>query len=119
MRVYYFHGTKVSRRIGTFSPGFLGNLVLTASRRYGAVVQWFAGRELPLFLEVLSAMSVLMAERIRMIIDTDEEIRLAVKLAANKAGLSVSEFVNRVLREKLVNELRDAKKYLPQRGKEE
>ncbi len=63
-------------------------------------------------------MSVLMAERIRMIIDTDEEIRLAVKLAATKEGMGVSEFVNKLFRERLVNEIRDAKKYTPGKSKE-
>jgi hypothetical protein len=58
-------------------------------------------------------MSLGMAERIRMIIDTEEEIRLAVKLAATKAGMKVSDFVNAILREHLGPEIKDARKYLP------
>lgn len=84
------------------------------------LVPWYTGargRTIPLARKVGSVMEVLMAERIRMIIDTDEELRLAVKLAANKAGVSASEFVNQVLRERLVQELRDARKYLPPKGK--
>jgi len=59
-----------------------------------------------------------MADRIRMIIDTEEEIRLAVKLAANAAGVSSSELVNSILRKALPSEIRDAKKYLPRRKQE-
>lgn len=60
-------------------------------------------------------MSVCMAERIRLIIDTDEEVRLAVRLAATKAALSPSQVVNRILRQALAQEIRDAKKYTPER----
>jgi hypothetical protein len=59
-----------------------------------------------------------MVERIRMIIDTEEEVRLAVKLAATAAGVSSSELVNSILRKALPNEIRDAKKYLPKRKAE-
>lgn len=58
-------------------------------------------------------MSVLMAERIRMIIDTEEHIRLAVKLAATKAGKSASDLVNEILAKALKDEIRDAQKYIP------
>lgn len=60
-------------------------------------------------------MNAVMAERIRLIIDTDEEIRLAVKLAATKADLTTSELVNQILRARLAEEIRDAKKYLPKK----
>lgn len=52
-----------------------------------------------------------MVERIRLVTDTDEEIRLAVKLAAAREGVSASELVNRILRRYLSAEIRDAKKY--------
>ena len=64
-------------------------------------------------------MNAVMAERIRMIVDTEEEIRLAVKLAASAAGVSSSELVNNILRKALTNEIRDAKKYLPKRKADE
>lgn len=51
--------------------------------------------------------------RVRMIIDTDEEIRLAVRLAATKTDRSISELVNSILRKALADEIRDARKYLP------
>jgi hypothetical protein len=60
-----------------------------------------------------------MAERIRLIIDTEEEIRLAVRLAATKADVSPSELVNGILRKVLAAEIQDAKRYLPRRKKEE
>lgn len=56
-----------------------------------------------------------MAERIRIIIDTDEEVRLAVRLAATKADLTTSQLVNKILRESLAAEIQDAKKYLPKK----
>lgn len=51
--------------------------------------------------------------RIRLIIDTEEEIRMAVWLAAKKRGLGVSEFVNELLRAHLKSEIQDARKYVP------
>lgn len=60
-------------------------------------------------------MNATMTERIRLIIDTDEDVRLAVKLAASKADLSVSDLLNRVLRERFAEEIRDAKKYIPRK----
>lgn len=56
-------------------------------------------------------MTGLMAERIRLIIDTDEDLRLAVKLAAMKSRKSASELINDILRKALASELRDARKY--------
>lgn len=56
-----------------------------------------------------------MAERIRMIIDTEEDIRLAVRLAATKLDISVSELVNKILRKALGGEIEDARKYLPKK----
>lgn len=51
--------------------------------------------------------------RIRLIIDTEEDVRVAVKLAALKANKSPSELVNDILRKALPQEIRDAKKYMP------
>jgi hypothetical protein len=50
-------------------------------------------------------------ERIRLIIDTTEELRLAVKLAAIRAGKGTSELVNEILTKALKDELKDAAKY--------
>jgi hypothetical protein len=58
-----------------------------------------------------------MAERIRIIIDADEEVRLAVKLAATKQDVSISELVCNLVRAHLGAEIQDAKKYLPRRKK--
>ena len=60
-------------------------------------------------------MNAVMAERIRLIIDTDEETRLAVRLAATKADVSVSELVTALLRKALPSELEDARKYTPRK----
>lgn len=60
-----------------------------------------------------------MADRIRLIIDTDEQTRLAVRLAATAADCSTSELVNRVLREVLKTEMQDARKYLPKNKKDD
>ena len=62
-------------------------------------------------------MNAAMTERIRLIIDTEEEIRLAVRLAATKADISPSQLVNALLRKSLAAEIEDAKKYLPRKGK--
>lgn len=63
-------------------------------------------------------MSVVMAERIRIIVDTDEELKLAVRLAATAASLSVSELVCSILRRNLPREIADARKYMPKKKKE-
>ena len=62
-------------------------------------------------------MHAVMAERIRLIIDTDEVNRLAVRLAAVKAGKSPSEIVNGLIRQHLAAEIRDARKYAVPRDK--
>jgi hypothetical protein len=64
-------------------------------------------------------MPIDMAERIRLIIDTEEEVRLAIQLAATRAGMSKSEFVNSLLRKALANEIKDARKYVPDKSSEE
>jgi hypothetical protein len=68
------------------------------------------------FVEGLAISSV-MADRIRLIIDTEEEIRLAVRLAAVKADTSPSELVNSILRKALASEIEDAKRYMPKKKK--
>ena len=62
-------------------------------------------------------MLVCMAERIRIIFDADEEIRLAIKLAATKLDISVSELLCNLVRDNYGAEVQDAKKYLPKRPK--
>ena len=62
-------------------------------------------------------MTATMAERTRMIIDTEEALRLAVKLRAMKDGCSTSEVVNKILRRELREELADTHKYLPKKPK--
>lgn len=52
-----------------------------------------------------------MAERIRLIIDTEEDLRLAVRLAGIKTDRSPSQVVNDLIREHLAAELADARKY--------
>ncbi len=64
-------------------------------------------------------MSATMADRIRLIIDTDEAVRMAVRLASMKRSKSPSEVVNEILREALKAELMDAKKYVPKKPKED
>jgi hypothetical protein len=63
-------------------------------------------------------MSVCMATRIRLIIDTTEEIRLAVRLAATKANKSPSEIVNDLIRRTMAGEIKDARRYIPPRKPE-
>jgi hypothetical protein len=58
-----------------------------------------------------------MAERIRIIIDADEEVRLAVKLAATKRDISISELVCGLVRDHLADEIKDARKYVPRKKK--
>ena len=58
------------------------------------------------------------APRIRIIFDTEEEIRLAVRLAATKAGSTPSDVINAVLRKALSGEIQDARKYLPKKKRE-
>jgi hypothetical protein len=60
-------------------------------------------------------MNALMTERIRIIIDTEEDVRLAVRLAATKAGVGVSELINDILRRELADEIKDARKYVPKK----
>lgn len=57
------------------------------------------------------------ATRPRMIIDTSEDIRLAVKLAAGKEDVSISELINRILRKELANEIKIAREYSPKKAK--
>jgi hypothetical protein len=58
-------------------------------------------------------MSALMAERIRLIIDTEDVVRRAVRLRALKMGgdVTISDVVNAVLREALAVEIAEVEKY--------
>ena len=58
-------------------------------------------------------MDAISSDRVRLIIDTDEEVRLAVRLAATRQGVSISDAVNEILRKALGKEIEDAKKYTP------
>lgn len=58
-------------------------------------------------------MNIVMADRIRIIIDTDEEVRLAVHMAATKADVSISELITSILRQHLAKEMAIAKEYVP------
>ena len=64
-------------------------------------------------------MNEVMAERIRLLIDTDAEVRLAVKLASVRENISPSQLVNRILRKALTAELADARKYATQRKRQQ
>ncbi len=50
-------------------------------------------------------------ERIRLIIDTEEVIRAAVRLRALKTGKDNSEAVNDILREALASEIAEVRRY--------
>jgi hypothetical protein len=73
------------------------------------------GLKIPLTGRYAGDMNNVMAERIRIIIDTEEEVRLAVRLAATKADLTASQLINGILRRALAGEIADAKKYLPKK----
>ena len=60
-------------------------------------------------------MNGFMVERIRIIFDTNEETRLAIRLAATKAGLSPSQLITKLLAKVLADEIADARKYLPKK----
>lgn len=62
--------------------------------------------------------ALMAAKRNRLIVDVDPEVRIAVKIAALKAGVSSSDLVESILREHLAVEIREAKKY-PSSKKEE
>jgi hypothetical protein len=58
-------------------------------------------------------MNAVMAERIRLIIDTEDVIRRAVQLRKVKAGLgeSSSDIVNAILREALAEEIAELERH--------
>jgi hypothetical protein len=60
-------------------------------------------------------MTVLMADRIRLIVDTDDTVRRAVHLRRIKTGgdTTVSDVVNQILREALAVEIREVESYPP------
>jgi hypothetical protein len=55
-------------------------------------------------------------ERTRLIIDTEEVIRRAVRLRALKTGEDNSEVVNAILREALADEIEEVSKYPQVKG---
>jgi hypothetical protein len=67
-----------------------------------------------------AGMTALMAERIRMIVDTDEMMRRAVQLRRLKmpTGTTVSDVVNHILREALAEELAEVATYPGMEGEE-
>jgi hypothetical protein len=73
----------------------------------------------PLTQEEEFAMNVEMTERVRLIIDTEEEVRLAVRLAATKLGMSTSEWINALLRRELEEEIEVARRYTPDKGEDD
>lgn len=50
-------------------------------------------------------MTAVMAERIRLIIDTDERLRRAVRIAAARQGKKPSDVVNDLIRDHLADDL--------------
>lgn len=55
-------------------------------------------------------MSALMAERIRLIVDTEERLRRAVRIAAARRGISPSDVLNSLIEDHLPNEVAEAEK---------
>lgn len=55
--------------------------------------------------------AVMAPSRHRLIIDTTPEIHLAVKLAATRDDLSISEFVNSIFRKHLADEIKIARQF--------
>jgi len=64
-------------------------------------------------------MSAAAVSRIRIIIDTEEDIRLGVRLAATKAEKTPSQLINDILRKALPGEISDARKYVQKKGRAE
>jgi hypothetical protein len=56
--------------------------------------------------------NAVMAKRPRILIDVKEDLRVAIRLAAAKADVTVGEMINRILSEALTEELEVARAYL-------
>jgi len=58
-------------------------------------------------------MPTIMAERIRLIIDTDDDLRRAIKLRLLRgpAGATTSDLVNEILRKALADEVAEVQSY--------
>ena len=57
-------------------------------------------------------MQPLMAERIRLIVDTEERLRRAVRIAAARRGVSPSDIMNELIETHLPNDVAEAVKAL-------
>jgi len=64
-------------------------------------------------------LSVMGAKRVRLMIDTTEEIRLGVRLASMQRDKSPSEVINEILMRHLAEEIKDARKYAPRKPKKD
>jgi hypothetical protein len=95
-----FNGTIRPRKI---QPKLSANIAIPVTGGYNCPWTHFGG----------DVMSVCMAERIRMIIDTDKAIRLAVRLEATKTNKSPSQIINDILRRELADMNEQAGRYLP------
>lgn len=62
-------------------------------------------------------MATHMTERTRLVVDTNEAVRLAVKLAAAKQFTSTSELVTALLEKALPSEMAEARKHLAKHKK--
>lgn len=58
-------------------------------------------------------------ERIRVYFDADEDVRLALKQEALDAGCSVSALLERLIKESFPEAIKEARKKLQQRKKQE
>jgi hypothetical protein len=84
---------------------------------------WYQGNDNPWLFQNLGVkmplltfwrvrmLGLMAAKRIRLIIDTTEEIRLGVRLAAMRGDKSPSQVINEILEKHLAEEITDAKKY--------
>lgn len=57
-------------------------------------------------------MQAVMAERIRLIVDTEEQLRRAVRIAAARRGISPSDIINELVRKHLAADVAEAQKAL-------
>lgn len=55
-------------------------------------------------------MSAVMAERIRLIVDTEERFRRAVRIAAARRGISPSDVMNELIETHLADDVAEAQK---------
>lgn len=70
-------------------------------------------------IDKTGAIPTFMAERIRLIVDTEERLRRAVRMAAARRGLSPSDIVNELIVSHLKDDVADAEKAIAQENDEE